>query len=311
MFGMKNLSRILIIFLMCLFPVSASHARESDNPFLEEIPCQMSLHTQGEVNWRGPRSRGYEPETSSVHSETVLIELRNTGGPCEYEIEIVPTDGVARIVNRQGGVNYLLRSDQRPSSLQDGGRLILKGRFTRTGGVAQAGFSVELPAGQYAPAGHYTSDLDVSVYRLEAGLPQINDTRRIRLGADIWPRVSASIGVRADGGVKSASVGLGILRTGLEHQLDFSVYANSAYSITIASDNAGHLKHHKADILIPYTLSLDGSSLGESRLMGQESISFGAIGRLHDLRIRLGRIAPGHTAGVYTDRLVVTIRAEQ
>lgn len=301
------------VFLWSLFAPNGV-TQEWDTPMDlqdEAEPCALSLRVPGEVNWRGPRSRGYEPEAASMHRESIVFEVRNSGGSCSYEARIAPVGGAARMVGRQGALNYLLKSEDAGSSADTGDQLTIPGDFHHPGGISHLGFQVEMVTGQYVPAGTYSSDIEVTLFISLNGSLSVADTRFIRLTSDVWSRIHASIGGRADGGVASNQIKLGRLKTGLERELDFSVYANSAYRVTIESENQMRLKHEKAAIYVPYALALDGVPIDADRLIDANTISQGVTGRLHDFRLKIGRVEAGHPAGQYSDRLVVTIRADQ
>lgn len=302
----------LCLAAMLLWILPALEARSQDWEAFEEpenlIPCRLSLHIPGEVEWRGPRSRGYEPESAAVHRERVGFEVRNAGGSCAYEVEIAPADGAPRMIGRQGALRYILKVENAEQATD---QLSLHSRFHGSGGVSSHGFMVEMPAAQYVPAGTYGSDLDITLLTQQSGVLRIEDTRRVRIGADVWPRVHVSVGERADGGISSRQVNLGRLKSGMERNLDFSVYANSGYRINLESENEMRLKHEKASIYVPYSLMLDGEPITQSRLVDMNTVSQGSIGRLHDFRIIIGRVDNGQAAGHYSDRLLVTVISDQ
>ena len=307
----SNLIKIYFAALFAsLLPAQKAYTEqwESFEELEDTEPCRLSLHAPSEIEWRGPRSRGYEPESGRIHSERIGFDVRNSGGSCVFEVEIEPADSSARMIGRQGALNYILKAENSEQAVD---QLTLSNRFHSPGGMASLSFMVEIPAAQYVPAGIYHSSLDITVRTLNAGVLAVEDTRRIHIGTDVWPRVRVSVGERADGGISTHQVNLGRLKSGLERRLDFSVYANAGYRISMESENEMQLKHEKASVYIPYSLILDGESLTQSRLVDSNTISQGSIGRLHDFRIILGKIEPHQPAGHYSDRLIVTVTSEQ
>jgi hypothetical protein len=103
---------------------------------------------------------------------------------------------------------------------------------------------------------------------------------------------------------------LGNLQSGAERRLDFSVYANSNYTVGFHSENEMQLKHGKAEIYIPYSLTLDGKTVTQRRMMEGDTIRHGVLGRLHDFRITIGAVNVDQPAGQYSDRLMVTVRSD-
>jgi hypothetical protein len=71
------------------------------------------------------------------------------------------------------------------------------------------------------------------------------------------------------------------------------------------------LKHEKADIYIPYGLTLDGKTVAQRRMIEGHTIRHGTVGRLHDFRIKIGRLNVNQPAGHYSDRLMVTVRSDR
>lgn len=288
---------------------------EADSQVVEAIaetatppPCRLSLHAPGEIDWRGPRSRGYEADAAAVHREYVGFEVRNSGASCGYQVDVVPAGSDPRLVSARATLDFSLSADD---GAQGTNMLSFFGRFHNSGGVSFSGFVIDIPSAQHVPAGVYATDLDVTLLKIEEGLLTVEDTRRIRLGTEVWPRVAVSIGESAGAGITSRTVDMGNLQSGAERRLDFSVYANSDYTLSFQSENDMKLKHEKADIYIPYGLTLDGKAIAQRRMIEGDTIRHGMAGRLHDFRVTIGRLNVHQPAGHYSDRLLVTVRSEQ
>lgn len=307
-----HLRSILAVLGLCLLGAPEIYAQDWDTPLDldSDEPCKLSLHVPGDVEWRGPRSRGYEPEAAALHGERIVLDVRNLGGSCAYELQIAPVGGAARMIGRLGALNYRLKTEGGASE-DAADQLTVSEQFHSAGGVASIGFVVEMMTAQYVPAGQYASDVEITLVTLQSGIMHVADTKRLRVSTNVWPRIYASVGERADGGISSHQINLGRLKTGLERELDFSVYANSAYRISIESENQLRLKHDKAPVYVPYGLVLDGVPVDLDHLVEEHTISKGSIGRLHDFRLTVGRVEAGHPAGQYADRLMVTISADQ
>jgi hypothetical protein len=207
-----------------------------------------------------------------------------------------------------GKLEFSLAAD---GAEQGANMLTFSGRFPSSGGVSFSGFSIDIPTDQHVPAGIYESDLDVTLLKVEGGVLIVEDTRRIRIGTQVWPRVVVSIGELASAGRTSRTVDMGNLQSGAERRLDFSVYANSDYTMSFHSENDMRLKHDKADFYIPYNLTLDGKTVAQRRMIEGHTIRHGAVGRLHDFRIMIGRLNINQPAGHYSDRLMVTVRSDR
>jgi len=177
--------------------------------------------------------------------------------------------------------------------------------------VSFSGFAIDIPADQHVPAGIYESDLEVTLLKVEGDVLIVEDTRRIRIGTQVWPRVAVSIGELASAGRTSRTVDMGNLQSGVERRLDSSVDANSDYTMSFDSENDMRLKHDKADFYIPYSLTLDGKTVAQRRMIEGHTLRHGMVGRLHDFRIMIGRLNINQPAGHYSDRLMVTVRSDR
>lgn len=300
-----SLRKTIISCLPLWLMAGLAGAQPQDFP--REESCMLSLNAQPLLAWRGPFSRGYDSASGTVHGEKAVIDIRNRGGACDYFLEIKPDAGNYRLASGHGFLDFSLRTQGGPST--DTGAFILEGRAARSGGGQFNAFLIDIPAGQKAGAGTYEGELILSLYQDRDGAMMLADTSRIRVRVEVWPRVVAAIGADPASGRKDARIDLGLLRPGASALMEFSVAANTAYTITVHSDHGGALRHDRSPALLDYELFLGTARLELNSAEGAVIRGSGETSRQHGLQLRLSdfKTAP---AGHYSDQLILTISAE-
>lgn len=269
--------------------------------------CQLSIRAPAEVSWRGPYSRGYEPDHTSVHGERIAFEIRNTGGSCSYSVRIAPIADQYSLEGDGGELSFGLRSIEGSGAAGGKSPLEIPMGHQMPGAGKFAQFMIDIEPNQNVASGRYTQDLEILVYQETDGIPVLSDTRRMTIATEVWPKVSASIGMNALSGRNQAQVDLGLLHEGKRKDLGFSVRANTSYEVKIHSDNEGYLKHFRSDARIPYFLFLDGVEIDPSALGGEGVVSSGNTSQSHDFQFKIFEMPTDIPAGYYEDRLTVTI----
>lgn len=290
-------------------PASAEEFPASDRPQPEK--CRLSLRTPSEISWRGPHSRGYEALHSGAHGEQVRFEIRNAGGYCDYSLKIAPVNEVYALVGSDGELSFSIRPADGPGAAGRDSPVIIADSYRQPGHGKYQSFMLDLEPGQHVPAGRYGQDMELLLYQETDDVPVLADMRQIRIVADVWPKVSASIGTSPFAKRNQAQVDLGMLQSGKEQGLGFSVYANTPYDVTIESLNEGNLKHFRSAAKAPYRLMLDGKPVSLSAPETTTNVISGNTSASHDLRLTLDSLPalPALPAGYYEDRLTVTITA--
>ena len=311
---MPNVFPLFTAVILVLIAAGVSNSPARADPLFETMeqsePCRLSLNPTSQLHWRGPLSRGYATSDTQAHAEQARLEVRNSGGPCEFEIRIEPLANTNELSGDGDVLTFLMREDLGAPQIAPGLPLILTGRFPGDGGIVAFGFFVELPPGQSARAGLYRNELNVTIRSGSTGMTLVEDSKFISVVAEVWPKVVASIGHNAALGTRSATIDLGRLRSSTVADLDFSVDANTAYEVAIKSGNSGALKHQYGDTSLAYNLIIDGRLIAPTDLGAGSIVMRGDGSGTHAMRLEMqpfNERAP--PAGRYSDQLTVTITA--
>ena len=105
------------------------------------------------------------------------------------------------------------------------------------------------------------------------------------------------------------TVDFGALMKGQEKSLDFSVAANTPYSIDLLSENAGELRHEFTPNGIAYELRMDGQ-LVHPAAGTETTILQGSTSSQHRLDFMIRTDTALALAGKYSDRLTLVIGAD-
>lgn len=271
--------------------------------------CRLALRAPSDIVWRGPFSRGYEADHSGSHLEPFSVDIRNDGGACGFLIEIAPASGAFELKHAGAVLAFGIRSNEAARASGSSPALEIENPYPMSGGSRSVNFLIDVEPGQRVNAGRYSQDLEIKLYKTTETETALADTRRFTVVAEVWPAVSASIGSTAKGGRATTEINLGAIRAGTQASMDFSVYSNTPYQISIASEHKGSLKHFRSDAFLPYDLILDGRLLESSELRGDTVVSSGNTSRTHDFDLRINDIS-GIPAGYYADRVTVTITGD-
>ncbi|WP_146739706.1 hypothetical protein [Hyphomonas pacifica] len=261
--------------------------------------------------YRGALSRGYNSESDRQHTETSKVLIKHAGDSCPYTLRIEPEGGAgtAYMYNGQEVLEFEVSPPGRSGALGNNivelSGNIARGQFQRT-----VPFEVQIPSRQKTLAGRYTARLEVSLYSDASSVGELADRQYMELVVDVLPRIDASFGTDPVAHQKSQTLDFGTLRQGQKSSLDFSVTANTGYSIKMVSDNRGVLRHEFTQSSIDYDVFLDGNVVS---LEGSppNDILLSAVTNSHH---RMDLLITGNTetglAGHYSDRLTLVISAD-
>jgi len=171
-----------------------------------------------------------------------------------------------------------------------------------------------VPGNQAASPGTYRDRIEISVYTETDGSPQLTAAHTVDVALTVKPEIKLQM--RSGGGLGSGpdihAVDFGELQTGEQAELRMQVNANVAFTITISSENGGELRHvSESQAVIPYTVQVGSSTPADWRrpvtLVGLPTA--GSRVSFFPLVITVGSVEYS-LAGLYRDRLLVTIQAQ-
>ncbi len=172
------------------------------------------------------------------------------------------------------------------------------------------------------PAGPYTDTVTVRSYDSDGNV-ELSEEWTIAAIVPMFVQLAVvPPGGSFDSGGSSFEVDFGVLSDGAQEQVDMLVRSNTAYTVSIESNNAGQLAHTHLSggqqTLIPYALAAEGAD-GIERPVPvssggpQDAVGIGGAtdqdGRRHELQITVPEVG-GATAGDYEDVLFVTVEAQ-
>ena len=302
--------RILLVAtaVMTAF-VESAHARETGG-IGEPDPgreCTASFRTIPSFVWRGSTGGGYSAEAPSMWEEGV-VRVDVSEGDCPFALVVDPGDATLR--GRDGSVSMIL-------SDAPGGRDLVRSSldpasspFRGLGGsgeIHEFGVYLTLPRGQVVHAGDYSANVPVRLYLLDSGLPvQVDETM-----IDVSASVGARFAVEGSGFVAGvADLDLGDLSSGFHRRIDLAVVGNAPVSMTVDSANGGRLRHDRADIWMPYRLSMDGRPMDLSAGGARAIFDLDPV-RTRMIGLEIEGDAPSRAvAGTYADTLTLVFRSE-
>jgi hypothetical protein len=273
-------------------------------------PCQLRLAPTPALRYRGARSRGYEGSSDRLHTELGTITVEHGGDECTYMVRIEPDGGPGRAQLHSGSNTLTFQIDHAGrDSVQAGNVVEMRGSLSRGQRQRQAGFQISLPPGQRVPAGQYVGRVIVSLFDSRDGRQDLITRQSVDVVTQVAPSVVASFGSNAGGGVHSTALDFGPLMKGQEKSLDFSVAANTPYSIDLVSQNGGKLRHEFSDNGIGYDVRVDGRLVEPAP--GEETpLLKGSSSAQHSLDVLIRTDTSYALAGKYTDRLTLVIAAD-
>ena len=272
--------------------------------------CQLRLAPTPAIWYRGARSRGYEGNSDRFHTELGAVAIEHRGESCTYIVRIEPDTGAGQAVLRSGSntLNFQIDPAGR-DTVQSVNVVEVPGSIPRGQPQRQANFQISIPPGQHVPAGQYTGRLMVSLFDSRDGGQELVTRQTVDVVTQVAPSVVASFGSDAQAGIKSMDVGFGTLMKGQEKSLEFSVAANTPYSIDLLSENAGQLRHEFTSNGIAYDLRIDGQ-LVQPAAGTETTILQGSTSSQHSLDFMIRTDTALALAGKYSDRLTLIIAAD-
>jgi hypothetical protein len=279
-----------------------------------EAPCRLGLDTPGWVEWRGAGG-GYAPLGGNPWLEPVRLDIRNSGGPCDYALEIAGRDAAGTLV--LDGPGHRLEGSLQV--VEAGGGAFAAGPGLITGAlgagmVQSARFVLALGEGQFVPPGSYATSLDVRLMEIRPGAaPVEHDSRRIQIGARVAGVARLALGSGLGDEGRHALLRFPQARSGGVVEVPVTVHANGPYTLHARSENGGALAHGLlgAGLTLPYTVQIGGHDL---RLDGTDRVILsgqgtGLEGWQDRFAIRLGP-TDGALAGAYADTIHIRITTD-
>ena len=299
----------LVVCIACLI-LSLSQAA---------LPCDIRVSFAENAQLSPARSFGLSSSTSLI--SPVRIELISQQPACTAIIGFASRSGT--IGNRymtSGTEQIAYRLLSRPSGSQELADLpgaqddaVLRGIVNaRQTTVFQ--YYLMVPGNQAASPGTYRDRIEISVYTETNGSPQLTAAHTVDVALTVRPEVKLQM--QSGGGLGSGPdvhvVDFGELQTGEQAELRMQVNANVAFAITVSSENGGELRHvSEPQAVIPYTVQVGGSTPADWRrpvtLVGLPTS--GSRVSFFPLVITVGSVEYS-LAGLYRDRLLVTIQAQ-
>ncbi|MEQ8559138.1 MAG: hypothetical protein RIB03_12545 [Henriciella sp.] len=241
--------------------------------------------------------------------EVVTLKVAHRGEQCRYRIQIEPDAGASAplLTSPSGSLEYGIQ-DGGPNVTADS-RVEKFGMFSDMQREASHQFEIRVAPGQDVRAGRYTGHIRVSLFKDDNGLDTFQDERIVEVVADVAPTVSASFGTDPLAGSRSADIDFGVLSRNQSRSLQFSVAANTGYSLSLSSRERGRLKHEFTDFGIPYDLVLDGREIDLETAEHDQHLT-GLQSSQHDLRFDVSSDPQTALAGFYSDQLTIVIAAQ-
>ena len=119
-------------------------------------------------------------------------------------------------------------------------------------------FIIEIPDGQYVPAGKYQDSIDISLYK-DATLKQ-TVTMTVTITVEKSVKISiVDVGAAYNPSSSGYGMDFGTLSENEYLEADAVALANTPYSISTYSYYGSKMKHETVNEYIPYTLSVDGT----------------------------------------------------
>ncbi|MFO7850194.1 MAG: spore coat protein U domain-containing protein [Spirochaetia bacterium] len=181
-------------------------------------------------------------------------------------------------------------------------------------------FAVILEYDQFPPAGQYTDDFTITLYKGNAedisSAEKIEEAKvklRVKvesvLDISLVPRGSSFDETKTD-----LTLDFGVLSAGSERSGDIMVRSNDTYSLTLNSENGGVMEnfYEEDTSTVPYTLSVNGSELNlssdtETTVAANDGPT-PVTGERYTLNVRIGDFGMA-TEGEYQDIISVTVTA--
>ena len=165
-----------------------------------------------------------------------------------------------------------------------------------------------------APMGNYTGNITATLYRISGNTRTQLDQIQYPVTAVVPNGMLISLGNLQPSGGSFAVLDLGNLYSGLQNTATISLRSNSAYKVSMASQNKSILKLEGAsgsNAEIPYTARFNGKTVvltgGTSTVLSNGAVT-NAQGHSYPLVITVPDVTNKYS-GQYVDQLTVTIEA--
>lgn len=165
---------------------------------------------------------------------------------------------------------------------------------------------------QLAPPGSYADTFVVDLRRGD----EVLDTRTVDVALDVAGQSIVQVSVAGGSYSSSAAIDFGVLEQGESRDAFLRVGSNSAYNISITSDNNGRMVHQDPDVAsaeISYLSYLGGAAL-DLQSVASAPFFFSSDGlndrglEVHRLNFIIGDVS-GRPAGEYLDTVRIRVTA--
>lgn len=267
-------------------------------------------------------SSPYDPFAPTQAPRAVTIRVGGAENGCLVGIGVDDGRNGGRRMSGPGGgmLRYeIVGSDTRPvpdaPATADNGLMVerIPGKSRRD----ITAYAIMLP-GQTPSSGSYSDQLTFSLYEMSDGQPgRLLDSHTVAVRASVSGTIQSTLvvaGQRGDLGGRTATLEFGALETGKSLTFGLEVTGNAPYQVTLESQNRGHfagLDSGITDARIPYTLTMDGRSIGLGGpfdLPVSSPTDSGRRSNEHDFEVRVGDTERA-LAGRYSDAITVTVSA--
>lgn len=276
-----------------------------------------------DFRWQG-EGGGYNPFTPQAYTQEGQLEIRSTVGTCSFFVTFGP--GSAGNFNRY----MVLGANQLPYNIHDSvtrsnvlkdlqsanENEILTGVIAADNSGTESvdlSYYVHITPGQIRPAGDYTDNVNLTLYRGTLTNYTQMATRTIRYRALIPKVAEASVvssGAQFDANATQYNVDFGVLQEGDRDRLDVLVRTNAGYKLEVLSQNLGKLRRvGGVSGTVPYTLTVNGQTINLSSkvTIAERSGVTQSGGDRFPMQIEIGTLADA-VPGNYRDDIIVIVR---
>jgi spore coat protein U-like protein len=277
-----------------------------------------------DIEWTGRSGRGYSVFSAEEQMQIVRFRVRATEATPFFVAFSGRVDGSGKrkATGPAHEMEYFVcDSVVRRTALKDlsfgHSAEVIRGSFSGRETEKELSCVIVLPAGQALPPGRYTDALRVNLYKGTPEKHELSDSKSLAISIPVEATTELSLGPAGAGfDAKSTfrALNFGQVVRGKALDVDLRVRSNAGYSITIESENGGHMKNvdMQEGSILPYELRVGGKSIAikaphiskvKQKRQGDTN------GDRHPLQFSIGDTA-GATAGTYRDNITITVTSD-
>ncbi|AGH96178.1 spore coat protein U domain-containing protein [Pseudobdellovibrio exovorus] len=221
-----------------------------------------------------------------------------SSGGDEYPVQIY----------KDAGRTQIIKSLNEASSLSD----TLSGTFSGSNDTTEVYYRPYIDPNTYLRFGQYSQNFVIKLYQGDLSSPNLQNTSSVTLSFNQSRKVDLSLvgtGAAFNPFSVSQSLNFGNLEEGATRSVDLVLGYNAGYKISVSSTNAGRIHNDQKSTTIPYTLTLNGSSVSlqpsPSMVLSASGVS-PTGGQRIPIAVTIGNMT-GAAAGTYTDTITFTV----